>query len=88
MQTIQEVLAHNDVTTMMYIHVLNHRPAGPTPCDIIRDGAMPIRIKRRDKPRDRAQPTEDKELSAPFAIAPMACYAGRKPKLRTLCGSI
>ena len=26
---------------------------------------MPIRIKHRDKPRDRAQPTEDTGLSAP-----------------------
>ncbi len=28
---------------------------------------MPTRLKCRDKPQDRAQPTEDKGLSAPLA---------------------
>jgi len=49
---------------------------------------MPIRIRCRDKPRYRAQPNEYKELSASLAVAPMACYADRKPNFRVLCGSI
>ncbi len=50
---------------------------------------MPIRIRRcRDKSRDRAQPTEDKGVSVLLVIAPMAYYAGKKPKLHMLCGSI
>lgn len=49
---------------------------------------MPIRIRRRDKPLDRAQPTEDKGISATLAAVPLACYAGRKTKPRILCGSI
>ena len=48
---------------------------------------MPIRINCRDKPRVRAQPTEDKRLSAPLANDPEACYPDRKPKFRVLCGS-
>ncbi len=47
---------------------------------------MPIRIKCRDKPRDRAHPTEDKALSAPLADDPEACYTDRKPEFRMLCG--
>jgi hypothetical protein len=49
---------------------------------------MPIRIKRRDKPGDRARPTEDTELGAALAHDPEVCHAGRKQKLRMLCGSI
>ena len=41
---------------------------------------MPIRIKHRDKPRDRVQPANDKGLSALLATGSMACYAGRNPK--------
>jgi len=49
---------------------------------------MPIRIECRDKPRDRAPPTEDSGLSAPLADDPEACYTDTKPKFRMLCGSI
>ena len=49
---------------------------------------MPIRIKCRDKPRDRVQPTEDEVLCAPLVDDPEACYTDRKPKFRMLCGSI
>jgi len=42
---------------------------------------MPIRIKQRDKPRDRVQPAKDKGLSALLATGSMACYAGRNPKI-------
>ena len=48
---------------------------------------MPMRVKRRDKPRDRAQPAEDTGLSAPLAGDSEACYTDRKPQLRMLCGS-
>ena len=33
---------------------------------------MPIRIKQRDKPRDRVQPAKNKGLSALLATGPMA----------------
>jgi len=49
---------------------------------------MPIRIRCRDRPRDRAQPTEDKGINATLAAIPMACYTDRKPELRILCGSV
>ena len=49
---------------------------------------MPIGMKCRDRPRDRAQPTEDKGLSAPLASDPKARYTDRKAKFRMLCGSI
>ncbi len=48
---------------------------------------MPIRIKWRDEPRDRAHPIEAKGFSAPLADDPAACHAERKPKSRMLCGS-
>ena len=49
---------------------------------------MPIRIKRRDKQRDRVQPAEDTGLSAPLADDPEGCYTNRKRKFRMLCESI
>jgi hypothetical protein len=49
---------------------------------------MPIRIRCRDKPRYMAQPNEYKDLIASLAIALMAFYADRKPKLGMLYGSI
>jgi hypothetical protein len=49
---------------------------------------MPIRIRCRDKLLDRAQPMEDKGISATPAGAPTACYMDGKPELRTLCGSV
>ena len=45
---------------------------------------MPIGVECLDKPRDRAQPTEDKGLSAPLADDPEACYTDRKPKFRMM----
>ena len=53
-----------------------------------REVVMPICIESPDKPRDRAQSTEDRGLSAPLADDPEACYTGRKPKFRMLSGSI
>jgi len=49
---------------------------------------MPIRIRCRDKPRCMAQPNEYNDLLASLAIALKACYAGKKPKLGMLYGSI
>jgi len=48
---------------------------------------MPIHIRCRDKPRYMTQPIEYKDLIVPLAIALMACYANRKPKLGMLYGS-
>ena len=47
-----------------------------------------IRIIYRDKPRDRAQPTEDKGLSVVLVNKPKACYTDTKTKLRILSGLI
>ena len=41
----------------------------------VRELVMPIRIECLDKPRDRAQPTEDTGVSAPLADDPEARYA-------------
>jgi hypothetical protein len=49
---------------------------------------MLIRIKRRDKPRDKAQPAVDKRLSMPWSLGPMASYTGKKQEFRILCGSV
>jgi hypothetical protein len=49
---------------------------------------MPMRIRCQDKPTYRTKLTAYKGFSAPLAIARMACYAGRKPKLRILYGAI
>ena len=49
---------------------------------------MPIRIECGDKPRDRAQPTEDTGLSALLADDPEACHTDRKPQFHMLCGTI
>lgn len=43
---------------------------------------MPSRIKRRDKPRDTAQPIENEGLSAPLEYDPEAWCTDRKPKFR------
>lgn len=48
---------------------------------------MPIGIKGRGKPRDRAQATEEKGLSAPLADDPAACDTDRRLKFRMLCRS-
>ncbi len=48
---------------------------------------MPIRVNRRDKPRDRAQPTQDTGLSPPLAEDPDVCYDHSKLKFRLSCGS-
>jgi len=47
---------------------------------------MPIRIKHRDKPRDRVQPTKDKGLGALLATGSMAYYAGRNPRFCIFMG--
>ncbi len=49
---------------------------------------MPIRIRCRDKPRDRRQAIEYEAVNAYLARNPTACYTGRKPELRVLCGSV
>jgi hypothetical protein len=49
---------------------------------------VPVRIKRRDKPRDAVQPAADKGLSLPSPLGPMACYVDRKSEHRILCGSV
>jgi hypothetical protein len=49
---------------------------------------MPIRKKKRDKPRDRVQPAKDKGLSALLATGSMAYCAGKNPKICILCGSV
>jgi hypothetical protein len=49
---------------------------------------MPIRIRCQDKPMYRTKLTAYKGFGAPLAIPRMACYAGRKSKLRILYGAI
>jgi hypothetical protein len=49
---------------------------------------MPIRIRPRDKPVSKLKATEYEGLGALLAAAGMVSYAGRKPELGILCGSI
>jgi hypothetical protein len=63
-------------------------PVRLTGFEAIEEVTMPIRIRCRDKSRDKAQPTEDKGISTPIAAVPTAFYAGRKTRLRILCGSV
>jgi len=49
---------------------------------------MPIRIKRHDKSWQGTQVTEARGTIAALADGSTACYAGRKPKFRILCGSV
>lgn len=56
---------------------------------IIQGGCvMPIRIRCSDKPLDRQEAIEYKEISTPLARNPEACYTEKKPKFRILCGLI
>ena len=56
--------------------------------EVIAKVIMPIRIKQRDKPRDRVQPAKNKGLSALLATGSMACYGDGNPKLYIVCGSV
>jgi uncharacterized protein YgiM (DUF1202 family) len=49
---------------------------------------MPTRIRCPDKPLDMQQGIESTMLNAPSPRNSKACYTGRRPKLRILCGSI
>jgi len=49
---------------------------------------MPIRIRCREKPLNRTEPTENKGIRAPPAAVSTACYTDRKTQSRILCGSI
>lgn len=48
---------------------------------------VPETCDQRNAPARQAV-TEDKGISATLAAVPTACYAGRKPELRVLCGSV
>jgi hypothetical protein len=78
-------------TTMIYTHVLIGGPAGAQfGRHALRQGkiVMPARIKRRDKPRDRAQPAANRGFGALLSLGPMACHVGRISEHRILCGSV
>ena len=49
---------------------------------------MPIRIRCPDKPLDRQNVIETKEIKTSSSTDPMASYTDRNPALRILCGSV
>jgi len=49
---------------------------------------MPTRISCRDKPLNRVQLIEYKEVNTLLVSDPKASYMGRKTYFRSLCGSV
>lgn len=49
---------------------------------------MLIHIRCRDKPLDRHQAIESKEVNMSPIRNPKVCYTDVKPELRILCGSV